>query len=292
MNCPVKVWIVAIIVFIAVLPGQSKAEILGSTNIRVLGLQVDLDTRPDIDGLQTTMTAVKDIPTGVQAFVGVPGAAALPTLAPGSLVKAEMSGPALGNEVVTLVGVPNQLMEIPPLGAAGDYRLFNVRLEGPDGVVILRRTPALDSIVINVIDELLVSQVTSRPLTLDEIQEKGIVIDEDNFTAFNFAIGLTLGSEQVVIDLPVAIPNTNQAAINLDAPSFASLPPVRSQFIASRFASSAAASISWTTCPCGGRRTATASRAPTSTTGITVRSACSRWAASTGRPGTGRFATC
>ena len=42
----------------------------GSADIRVLGLQVDLDTRPDIAGLQTTMTAVKDIPTGVQAFVG------------------------------------------------------------------------------------------------------------------------------------------------------------------------------------------------------------------------------
>ena len=56
--------IVALAAFAVPLP--ATAAVLGTAEIRVLGLTVDVDTRPDIDGIQTTMTAVKDIPTGVQ----------------------------------------------------------------------------------------------------------------------------------------------------------------------------------------------------------------------------------
>ncbi len=212
----------------------SPVDVLGrplaSADIRVLGLQVDLDTRPDIDGLQSTMTAVRNIPTGVLAFVGAPGSPVLPMLAEGTVVRAELSGPALGQASMTLTAAPNGLMEIPPLGEAGEYRLGNVRLESADGTTILLRDPARPAIVVDVIDKLLVTQVTSRPLTLDEIEEKGIVIDEDNFAALNFQIGLTLGSDQVVIDLPVAIPTTAQAAVSLERPDFSRLPSVVRQF--------------------------------------------------------------
>ncbi|MDF1554054.1 MAG: hypothetical protein P1P84_13375, partial [Deferrisomatales bacterium] len=90
-----------------------------------------------------------------------------------------------------------------------------MRVEDAAGNRILERDPSLDLIVINVIDKLLVTQVTSRPLTLEEIEEKGIVIDEDNFTAMNFTVGLTLGSEQVVVELPVMIPNNNVGVATL-----------------------------------------------------------------------------
>jgi len=209
-------------------PARSLAE----TDIVVLGIAVDLDTRPGIDGIQSRMTAVRSVPTGVLAVVGGQGIIATPASLPGARVKAELSGPSLGNEIVTLEAAPGELMELPPLGAAGDHQLFNVRLEDGEGNLVLRRDPTLDSIVINVIEELLVTQVVTRPLTLDEIVEKGIVIDEDNFTVLNFTIGLTLGSEQVVIDLPVAVPKTEQAGIgNVGAPpQFTSLPSVRGQF--------------------------------------------------------------
>src|SRR5262249_4750551 len=81
---------------------------------------------------------------------------------------------------------------------------------------------------INVIDQLLVTQVTSRQLTLQEIQDKGIVIDESSFTAFNFAIGLTLGTEKIQIDLPVIVPNAAEGVFGGNSPPqlpAVSLPP-------------------------------------------------------------------
>ena len=86
-----------------------------------------------------------------------------------------------------------------------------------------RATRRRDPVVINVIDKLLVTQVTSRPLTLEEIQERGIIIDQDNFTVLNFTVGLTVGSEQVVIDFPVLVPSTAQAAATIQAPQFSGL---------------------------------------------------------------------
>ncbi|OGC00091.1 hypothetical protein A2V82_13030 [candidate division KSB1 bacterium RBG_16_48_16] len=218
-----KIQLIIILTFLMTfLPGRVFAQPLGAAQIRVLGLQVDVDTRPDVDGIQYTMTAVKDIPTGVQTMAGVPGISALPNLPAGSMVKAALAGPSFGNSSVTLTALPNQTMEIPKLGVPGDHYLYNIRLEDAEGNIILSRDPALDMVVINVIDKLLVTQVTTRPLTLDEIKEKGIVIDETNFTAMNFTVGLTIGSRQVVIDMPVLIPNTSQGLATIPPHS----PPV------------------------------------------------------------------
>jgi len=196
----------------ALAPARSPAQTppLGATQIRVLGLAVDLDTRPDLDGLQSTMTAVKDVPTGVATFLGSPADFSARSAPPGALVKADLAGPSFGSAVVPIAGPPNQLLELPLLRAAGDHFLTNVRLEDADGNVLLRRDPARDPIVVNVIDQLLVTQVTSRPLSLEEIQQKGIVIDSDNFTVLNFAVALTLGSEKVQIEFPAIIPTTAQ----------------------------------------------------------------------------------
>ena len=86
------------------------------------------------------------------------------------------------------------LQHLRALRVAGDYILSNVRLEG-NGEVILRRQqgPGVEPIVIKVIDEILVTEVTSRPLSLEEIQERGIVITEENFTAFDFAVAFLVG---------------------------------------------------------------------------------------------------
>ena len=199
-----------LVILAFILPDISIAQPLGTAEIRVLGMGVDVDTRPDLDGMQYTMTAVKDIPTGVQTVVGLPGTASVPSLAVGAVVKAELSGPSFPGQSLTLTALPNEFMEIPPMGVSGDHYINNVRLEDPDGNIVLVRDLSLDMVVINVIDKLLVTQVTSRPLTLEEIQEKGIVIDDDNYTAMNFTIGLTLGSEHVVINLPMMIPGTSQ----------------------------------------------------------------------------------
>ena len=212
--------------------GMAFSQPLGTAHIRVLGMQVDVDTRPDVEGIQYTMTAVKDIPTGVQTVVGVPGVASVPNFPAGTVVRAELAGPSFGNQSVTLTALPNQTMEIPTLGAAGDHYLYNVRLEDGDGNIVLMRDTAQDIVVINVIDKLLVTQVTSRPMTLDEIQEKGIVIDENNFTVMNFTVGLTVGSQQVVVDFPMLIPNPGQFQVEIpEAARGVWLPPLKFETI-------------------------------------------------------------
>ncbi len=208
----------------------SLAAALGEADIAIVGLAVDLDARPDVPGLQTELSAVKGIPSALDTVVGSAGVDISSTLPPGSLVRAELVGEPLGEGSVPLTAVAGQPMALPPLAAAGLYRIVDVRLERADGALLAERDPTLAPIQIDVIDELLVTEVSTRALTLEEIQEKGIVIDEENFTAFNFAVGLTLGSEQVVIDLPVAIPTTSQAALELKAPDLAKLPTVQAQF--------------------------------------------------------------
>ncbi|MCC6642423.1 MAG: hypothetical protein IT386_14780, partial [Deltaproteobacteria bacterium] len=196
---------------------------LGRSEIRVLGLAVDLDTRPDVGGLQEMMTAVRDVPTGLETFLGSPLDPAVRSSPAGALVKAELRGPTFGDAVVEIAAPPNQLVELPLLRVAGEHFISRVRLEGPDGVVLFERDPTRSPIRIDVIDQLLVSSVTTRPLTLDEIKERGIVIDEDNFTAMNFAVGLTLGSEQVTIDLPVLVPTSSQALASVETPQLVTL---------------------------------------------------------------------
>jgi len=89
-------FLIAAMLAVWLLAESSDAGRLGSMTIRVLGIQVDVDTRPDIEGLQTTMTAVKDFPTAVQTVVGVPGIETAPPLPEGTMVKAELSGPGFG----------------------------------------------------------------------------------------------------------------------------------------------------------------------------------------------------
>ena len=52
---------------------------------------------------------------------------------------------------------------------------------------------------LNVIERVIVTSVSSRPLSLEEIQNRGLVIDESNFTAYEFTFGIATESGQVPI---------------------------------------------------------------------------------------------
>ena len=47
------------------------------------------------------------------------------------------------------------------------------------------------------LDEVLVTEVSSRPLSADEIAEKGIVVDEDSFQVLNFAVGMQIDGKML-----------------------------------------------------------------------------------------------
>ena len=59
------------------------------------------------------------------------------------------------------------------------------------------------SVTVEVIEQVLVTSVKTRALTLDEIREKGIVLDSDDYLGFEFTLGLKLESQPVTLSFPV-----------------------------------------------------------------------------------------
>ena len=92
------------------------------------------------------------------------------------------------------------ILPLPGLPVSGDYRLANLRITAP-GRPDFDVTPR--QVTLQVIEQVLVTSVKTRQLTLDEIKEKGIVLGADDYVAFEFALGLKLESEVVDMTFPV-----------------------------------------------------------------------------------------
>ena len=121
-----------------------------------------------------TQTVPKDIATIVSTYLQAPQIPGqLSPFAADAVVKATLRGPGLQTPL-ELTAAPNTPINIPPLSLAGTYTLEGIRLES-QGAVLLRGSP--ESARIDVIDKLLVTQITARALTAAEIREKGIVFD-------------------------------------------------------------------------------------------------------------------
>jgi len=148
----------------------------------------------------------KNIATIVSSYTQVPTLpnAEIPPLAADALVKGTLRGPGLETPL-ELTARANTPFNIPPLTVPGIYSLDNIRLES-GGAVLLRGTP--ESVTIEIIEKLLVSQITARPLTAQEIKDKGIVFDKTNFQAYNFTAAFAIGSgDPIKINMPVILPN-------------------------------------------------------------------------------------
>ncbi len=117
-------------------------------------------------------------------------------------MRAILRGPAF--DARTIVGPPGQPLLLPPLNLVGDYTLDDIRLVRADGGTILRGSPS--SVPVQVFDEVLVARVTSRPLNSDEIRDRGIVIDENNFRAVEFEVGFVVDGNTVPVKFPVVTP--------------------------------------------------------------------------------------
>ena len=180
---------------------QDDSLPIGTGRILIEGLSIDVDTRPDLEGNQYRLTAVKDFPWAIGTVVSVTAAEQV-----GYRVSARLTGPGLGSGALTLLAPAGGRFELPPFGQAGDYSVEDVHLEGPLGNRVVNRSPALPRIEIRVIDEVIVSEVTTRRLSLEEIRDRGIVLDARNFAVFNFSLALTLESRSVVFNVPVVQP--------------------------------------------------------------------------------------
>lgn len=146
---------------------------------------------------------------------GIPGSIATrytgdPALLQGAYLVGTLRGG--GSPARELLGLPGQPLLLPALNVVGDYQLDAIQLvrdDGPTRVVLLEATPR--SIPVRVFDEVLVSRVTSRPLSSDEIREKGIFIDEQNFRVTEFEVGLVLDGKTIQVRAPVVSPRARQS---------------------------------------------------------------------------------
>jgi hypothetical protein len=158
------------------------------------------------------LTVPKDVPTLVNTHLTLPAGAgtqaqaAVERFADGAAVLAELRGPQL--TPTTIAALPGEPLQLPPLHLPGDYFLDNIRLV-KDGETILAGMPS--AVPIKVISEVLVSKVTTRELSLEEIREQGIVIDESNFRAQEFQVAFVIDGIPVDIDFPVIFPKQPSA---------------------------------------------------------------------------------
>ncbi len=170
-------------------------------------------------------TVPKDIATIVSTYLQAPDSIPDGTLPipEDAEVRATLRGPSL-SQPVELVTRVNEHFEIQPFQLAGIHTLENIRVVHNDEV-ILYATP--ESVTIEVIDQLLVTEVTARPLTAEEIREKGIIFDSSNFQAYNFTAAFAVKpGKDITIDFPVLLPIL-QGAQGVSASEEAGIPGLK-----------------------------------------------------------------
>lgn len=119
----------------------------------------------------------------------------------------EFSGPTYTTPL-TLTTTPGRPFDLPTLPILGKYSLSNIRLTDGTGKALFAAVPQV--VTVESISDPIITSVTTRALTLEEIRDRGITFDSTNFTAYEFTGGVGLESNQVPIKFPVLIPNTTK----------------------------------------------------------------------------------
>ena len=148
---------------------QSSSAPLAQLQFDIIGVRLVVDP--------PALTVPKQIATQINTSLVLPTGAgietqdALTALTQGALVEGTLRGPSI--PPTRLTARPGEPLTLPAFALAGDYFLDGLRLV-KDGVALLDATapdgrPAT-TIPILVINEIFVTSVTSRPLSLDEIK--------------------------------------------------------------------------------------------------------------------------
>jgi len=135
-------------------------------------------------------------------------------------VVADFTGPGFPSRI-ELSTYPGKPFDLPTLPVLGKYSLSNIRLVDGSGNPLIAASP--QAVTIESIKDPLITSVTTRPLTLQEIQDRGVTFDSTNFTAYEFTAILGTESKQVPVTFPVLIPDTRKI---LEDPSDATNPSI------------------------------------------------------------------
>lgn len=96
-------------------------------------------------------------------------------------VRAELTGPAF-QFPLPLITLPGKPFNLPSLPIQGRYTLSAIRLCDGDGTPIIGAVP--QAVAIESSSDPLVTRVTTRQLSVQELQERGVTFDKSNFAAY------------------------------------------------------------------------------------------------------------
>ena len=165
-----------------------------------------------VGGLSATVTPAqpvipKNVSSGVQIVVTQNGQTLTPTAVAQYLggsfqIQGEYSGPGLSQtvDVPQSPALNSLVLDLPAVSEAGNYTLSNLRFM-VNGNDVFDLSP--NSVIVDVIDQVLVTSVQTQALTLQQIQAMGVVLNSSDYTGFQFTIGLQLSSQVVNISFPV-----------------------------------------------------------------------------------------
>lgn len=126
----------------------------------------------------------------------------------GRHVEAVLRGPAF--PAYRLLGLPGEPLILPPIPLPGEYEIDDVRLINTEtGEPVLEASPS--RIPVHVFADVLVSQVTSRPLSVEEIRARGVTIDASNFSAVEFEASFVIEGRPFPVRFPVVTPKFKQS---------------------------------------------------------------------------------
>jgi len=208
-------WMWAVLTAALLLPSSlvSAQSVLYSGELLILGVKLAVSPAEQITPRnQATGLATALIDGSASASQDpLPPSISDPSLA-NLVVKGDLSGPGITGSIA-LSTTPGAILPIPAQLTAGTYVVDNLRLEACTGGggcatsnFIMPADPAVATI--KVVDRIIVTSVSSRPLSLDEIRDRGIIIDESSFTAYEFTFGVGTQSQGATqpITLAVAFP--------------------------------------------------------------------------------------
>lgn len=154
----------------------------------------------------STLYVPKNIPGALSVTIVAadgsphPNAAAL---ARGRHIEAVLRGPSF--PAYRLLGLADEPLILPSIPLPGDYEIDDIRLvDTMTGEPKLLANP--ERVPVKVFPDVLVSQVTSRQLSFDEIQARGITIDASAFSAVEFEAAFMVEGRSFPVRFPVVTP--------------------------------------------------------------------------------------
>ena len=154
------------------------------------------------------------LPTVVHTSLGQLEPGQIPA---GLRVEGDLSGPGL-DEPLQLTTTPGDAFRIPGLNREGTYTLSGIRLVDGERTISSAEPDSVEILV----HRLVISSITSRALTPDEMDAYGIVIDADNYTAWHYTVGFQI--EGGTVEVPFDLLLGSQGMTVLDSPDAFVLP--------------------------------------------------------------------